>query len=485
MEKSVDVVLPSSESAQHAVDPQAVQTVVLHRGGRLTLNGAELQPAELAGNAHADAPGAGGDGGRHPLRQRAAGPGAGHRDGCRAARAHRTGGRRDRAGRAVSAPARPPFASEPEHEAEAPEPRLRRTLLLVGAAHLLVIARDLRLRPAPARRAAGDRLDRRRPRRRLRQPADPPAAETPEPPPEEPLARAAGARAGPAAPGAGAPAERDRGPRRYACAGHSPPDAAPHSQSDAEAHSESNACYPESVARRLRKLTPRASPKPAASPKAPGSPKPAATPKKAGVGAAAGEAAASPSAGKGAGSGKAAGATGPGKGSGTSGNGKGAGAPSDFGWYFSEIKDRFYSTWQQPTSIVRSSQKFFTRLKIKIGRDGKILGREIVTPSGNGVMDESVMTAARKGHADRRASRRGSAATALKSPSISNWIRTNRLPGSAPMKLIPLCWLLPARLFRSRRGDARHHRHQERQAHHRHRQNRGCRSRPHGESARQ
>jgi TonB family protein len=67
---------------------------------------------------------------------------------------------------------------------------------------------------------------------------------------------------------------------------------------------------------------------------------------------------------------------------------------SDFGWYHAVIRDHFHSTWQQPVSIVRSNQNFVTRLKIRIARDGKILHREIALPSGNAVMDQSVLTAA-------------------------------------------------------------------------------------------
>lgn len=45
---------------------------------------------------------------------------------------------------------------------------------------------------------------------------------------------------------------------------------------------------------------------------------------------------------------------------------------------------------------MRSSANFVTRLKLRIGKDGTILSREISTASGNTVMDESVMTAAEK-----------------------------------------------------------------------------------------
>ena len=87
---------------------------------------------------------------------------------------------------------------------------------------------------------------------------------------------------------------------------------------------------------------------------------------------------------------------GAGKGNGKTGNGPGAGGASQFGEYLGQIRDRFYREWQQPTSIVRSSADFVTRLKIRIAKDGTILNREVTTSSGNNVMDDSVVTAAQK-----------------------------------------------------------------------------------------
>jgi TonB family protein len=87
---------------------------------------------------------------------------------------------------------------------------------------------------------------------------------------------------------------------------------------------------------------------------------------------------------------------GTGNGKGPNKGGKGTGIGNEYGWYLGVIRDRFYSTWQQPTSIVRSSQDFVTRLKIKIARDGTILARDIIQSSGNSVMDESVLSAARE-----------------------------------------------------------------------------------------
>jgi biopolymer transport protein ExbD len=39
MENSVDLVIPSSEAAQHAVDPNAVQTIEINRDGLIKFNG--------------------------------------------------------------------------------------------------------------------------------------------------------------------------------------------------------------------------------------------------------------------------------------------------------------------------------------------------------------------------------------------------------------------------------------------------------------
>lgn len=59
------------------------------------------------------------------------------------------------------------------------------------------------------------------------------------------------------------------------------------------------------------------------------------------------------------------------------------------------IHDRFYSRWAQPTSIVRSDTEFISSVKITIDRDGRITDVTLARPSGNVVMDESVMAAAR------------------------------------------------------------------------------------------
>ena len=59
------------------------------------------------------------------------------------------------------------------------------------------------------------------------------------------------------------------------------------------------------------------------------------------------------------------------------------------------IHDRFYARWVQPTSIISSSVKFVATVKIRINADGTIDSVTMTHPSGNPVMDESVMGAAR------------------------------------------------------------------------------------------
>jgi len=73
----------------------------------------------------------------------------------------------------------------------------------------------------------------------------------------------------------------------------------------------------------------------------------------------------------------------------------GASGTSNFGWYHEMIHDRFFGVWDQPTSIVGSAQ-FTTTLKITIASDGRISNFSILRSSGNVVMDESVLAAARR-----------------------------------------------------------------------------------------
>lgn len=50
MENSVDLVIPSSEAAKHAIDPSAVQTISINRDGLMEFNGEPTDLARLEGD---------------------------------------------------------------------------------------------------------------------------------------------------------------------------------------------------------------------------------------------------------------------------------------------------------------------------------------------------------------------------------------------------------------------------------------------------
>lgn len=90
----------------------------------------------------------------------------------------------------------------------------------------------------------------------------------------------------------------------------------------------------------------------------------------------------------------------PGTGKGTSGgrggHAGGAGGDSPFGWYGSMLHDRLYSEWIQPTTSLSSGAKVSALVKIRIEKDGRVSNFEIVKPSGNEVVDESVSAVAKR-----------------------------------------------------------------------------------------
>jgi len=85
--------------------------------------------------------------------------------------------------------------------------------------------------------------------------------------------------------------------------------------------------------------------------------------------------------------------TAPGSGAGRIG---GAGSESQFGWYGSMLHDRFYSEWVQPTSVATAGAKNSVLVKLRIEKDGRISSFEVVRPSGNAELDESVKALANR-----------------------------------------------------------------------------------------
>jgi outer membrane biosynthesis protein TonB len=72
---------------------------------------------------------------------------------------------------------------------------------------------------------------------------------------------------------------------------------------------------------------------------------------------------------------------------GSAGGGRSA---SEFGWYGHMLHDRFYSAWIQPTTSVPSGSKISTLVKVRIEKDGHVSKFEIIKPSENIVVNESV-----------------------------------------------------------------------------------------------
>jgi outer membrane biosynthesis protein TonB len=69
---------------------------------------------------------------------------------------------------------------------------------------------------------------------------------------------------------------------------------------------------------------------------------------------------------------------------------------SEFGWYGNMLHDRFYSAWVQPTTTVASGTKISTLVKVRIEKDGHVSKFEIIKPSENVVVNESVATIAKR-----------------------------------------------------------------------------------------
>ena len=82
-----------------------------------------------------------------------------------------------------------------------------------------------------------------------------------------------------------------------------------------------------------------------------------------------------------------------GKGGGHAGGGAGA---SEFGWYGNMLHDRFYSAWIQPTTSVPSGSKISTLVKVRIEKDGRVSKFDIIKPSENVVVNESVAAVAKR-----------------------------------------------------------------------------------------
>jgi len=81
---------------------------------------------------------------------------------------------------------------------------------------------------------------------------------------------------------------------------------------------------------------------------------------------------------------------------GKAGSAGGGSSASEFGWYGNMLHDRFYRAWIQPTTNVATGTKISTLVKVRIDKDGRVSKFEIVKPSENAAVNESVRVVAKQ-----------------------------------------------------------------------------------------
>ncbi|MFL6584338.1 MAG: TonB family protein [Chthoniobacterales bacterium] len=81
--------------------------------------------------------------------------------------------------------------------------------------------------------------------------------------------------------------------------------------------------------------------------------------------------------------------------SGASGTAGGGGSTrSETQWYGRMLHDRFHSAWEQPTTVVASGAKMSALVRVRIEKNGHVSRFDVVKPSGNVIVDESVRAVA-------------------------------------------------------------------------------------------
>ncbi len=73
----------------------------------------------------------------------------------------------------------------------------------------------------------------------------------------------------------------------------------------------------------------------------------------------------------------------------------GVGKGSPFWSYYLQVHDRMYEAWEQPGQAVNFDKKLVTTILLRVARDGRILDVRLQDSSGNRLMDDSALAAAR------------------------------------------------------------------------------------------
>lgn len=74
------------------------------------------------------------------------------------------------------------------------------------------------------------------------------------------------------------------------------------------------------------------------------------------------------------------------------GSGSGSGEVTPYGWYLAQVRAIMYDAWQQPSALA-GKHGLVTSVLVRVRQDGQIVQKKMVDTSGNGLMDNSVMTA--------------------------------------------------------------------------------------------
>ena len=70
----------------------------------------------------------------------------------------------------------------------------------------------------------------------------------------------------------------------------------------------------------------------------------------------------------------------------------GSGEATPYGWYLEQVRAVMYDAWAQPSALA-GKRGLVTRVLVRVRQDGQIVQKKMIDPSGNSLMDTSVMTA--------------------------------------------------------------------------------------------
>jgi TonB family protein len=74
----------------------------------------------------------------------------------------------------------------------------------------------------------------------------------------------------------------------------------------------------------------------------------------------------------------------------------GSSARAETQWYGRMLHDRFHNAWDQPTTVIASGTKMSALVRVRIEKSGRVSHFDLVKPTGNVVVDDSVRAVANK-----------------------------------------------------------------------------------------